>query len=486
MEGCWTMTISSELVSTFPVLLQLSAKEVVEIWNAVSSYILDQLKLGKGVLVAGLGAFAVVQEQFHHEEGAVAVRRPVFHLDIDAQWLQDFQSPTEIIPDDVSMEPLNYWRLSQATGIPLYVVRSCVQETVLLYRLLLSTRVHVPFAFKGIGVLTCEDNLLCMRFYHSCVTALEGTASMLAFVVSRIWPGHPVDFSPETTAHGIQMFPRFQLTVKKSGAEATSSTRAAGERRISGGAGGSAGRLLQRRETLPPSMLPSWETGTWQQETAKKPSASVLPPCPGSSLWKKTSGRREAAPPAQPSTALPATEGSKRALQELWEASAPWDSVEHVWPMYHEEVLRTRAERAAWDGWSTGEDQQPPQRFDETRAWAPRPPAQPRRQQAGRRWRKAEGPIPSNQMGTASKLVLQADLLSPRAAQVLRRLEPHLHQQEAFASMAERNRQKQAQKRQHPCSQCWYRFRGKDAENDGGSGGAPGRGAGKLSSFPPL
>lgn len=145
------------------------------------------------------------------------------------------------------------------------------------------------------------------------------------------------------------------------------------------------------------------------------------------------------------------------ALQELWEASAPWDSVEHVWPMYHEEVLRTRAERAAWDGWSTGEDQQPPQvptgidttdsraespycqdllwgrcqrgsgkqpprsrpalltlsppwqRFDETRAWAPRPPAQPRRQQAGRRWRKAEGPIPSNQMGTASKLVLQAE-----------------------------------------------------------------------------
>lgn len=88
------------------------------------------------------------------------------------------------LADDVSMEPLNYWRLSQATGIPLYVVRSCVQETVLLYRLLLSTRVHVPFAFKGIGVLTCEDNLLCMRFYHSCVTALEGTASMLAFVVS--------------------------------------------------------------------------------------------------------------------------------------------------------------------------------------------------------------------------------------------------------------------------------------------------------------
>uniref|UniRef100_A0A8C9FFW6 CCDC81 HU domain-containing protein n=1 Tax=Pavo cristatus TaxID=9049 RepID=A0A8C9FFW6_PAVCR len=486
MEGCWTMTISSELVSTFPALLHLSAEEVVVIWNALSHYILEQLKLGKGVLVAGLGAFAVVQEQFHSEEGTVTVQRPVFQLDVGAQWLQDFQFTIEIIPDDVKMEPLNYWRLSQATAIPLHVVQSCVQETILLYGLLLNNKVHVPFAFNGIGVLTCEDNLLCMRFYHSCVTMLEGTASLLALLRSRIWPEHPADFSLETTAHGIQMFPRFQLTVKKSGAEAASGTRAAGERRNSTGAGGSAGRLLQRRETLPPSTLPSWEPGTWQQETAKKPSASVLPPCPGSSRRMKTSVRQEADSPAQPSTALPATGGSKRVLQELWEASAPWDKVERLWPVYHKEILQAQAERTAWDSWSTGEDQQPPQQFDQTRAWAPRPPAQPRQQQAGRRWRKAEGPIPSNEMGTASKLVLQADLLSPRAAQVLRRLEPHLHHQEAFAGTAERNRQKQAQKRQHPCSRCWYRSRGKGAENDGGSSGAPSNGAGKLSIFPPL
>ena len=88
------------------------------------------------------------------------------------------------LTDDVRMEPLNYWRLSQATSIPLCVVQSCVKETILLYCLLLSTKVHVPFAFKGIGILTCEDNLLCMRFYHSCVTMLEGTASMLALILS--------------------------------------------------------------------------------------------------------------------------------------------------------------------------------------------------------------------------------------------------------------------------------------------------------------
>lgn len=54
----------------------------------------------QGVLVVGLGAFAVVQEQFHSKEGVAMVRRPVFHLDISAQWLQDFWSPTEIIPGE--------------------------------------------------------------------------------------------------------------------------------------------------------------------------------------------------------------------------------------------------------------------------------------------------------------------------------------------------------------------------------------------------
>ncbi|XP_040510428.1 coiled-coil domain-containing protein 81-like isoform X3 [Gallus gallus] len=80
MEGCWTVTISSELVYTFPTLLHLSAEEIVAIWDAVSDYILEQMKLDKGVLVPGLGLFAAVREQFHSKEVAVSVRRPVFQL----------------------------------------------------------------------------------------------------------------------------------------------------------------------------------------------------------------------------------------------------------------------------------------------------------------------------------------------------------------------------------------------------------------------
>ncbi|XP_040510426.1 uncharacterized protein LOC121107880 isoform X1 [Gallus gallus] len=58
----------------------LSFAEIVAIWDAVSDYILEQMKLDKGVLVPGLGLFAAVREQFHSKEVAVSVRRPVFQL----------------------------------------------------------------------------------------------------------------------------------------------------------------------------------------------------------------------------------------------------------------------------------------------------------------------------------------------------------------------------------------------------------------------
>lgn len=54
----------------------------------------------QGVLVPGLGLFAAVREQFHSKEVAVSVRRPVFQLDIGVLWLQDLQSPTDIIPGE--------------------------------------------------------------------------------------------------------------------------------------------------------------------------------------------------------------------------------------------------------------------------------------------------------------------------------------------------------------------------------------------------
>ncbi|XP_049682985.1 coiled-coil domain-containing protein 81-like [Accipiter gentilis] len=185
MEGCCTVAISLELSSLFPTLLHLSTKEVVAIWDAVSAYILGQLKQDKGVLVAGLGTFAMVQEQFQGKEEVYVVRRPVFRLELDVLCLQELAFPTVVIPGNVKIKPLNYKRLSRATSFPQHVVKDCVQETILLYSSQLKNGQRLSFTFKDIGVLSCNDDLLCMRFYSDCVTGLERKASRIALLHSQ-------------------------------------------------------------------------------------------------------------------------------------------------------------------------------------------------------------------------------------------------------------------------------------------------------------
>ncbi|XP_066840402.1 coiled-coil domain-containing protein 81-like [Anser cygnoides] len=492
MDGCWRVTITSDLTSAFPVLLQLSPEETEAIWDAVSKYILEELKRDKGVRVVGLGTFAVVQEQFHSKEEPLLVRRPFFELDIDELWLEEIYCPTELLPDGVKIEPLNYVQLSRATSFPLHVVKNCVQETILLYCFLLRSKEHVPFAFRDIGVLTCKDGFLCMNFYLDCVKRLESTAGLVALLHSRMWPAHLTAFSGETTARGIQMFPRFHLTVRRrpeAKASTTSQEEAAGERRMRRVSECHPGKLLQRRKRLSVPILTSWEPGTRQQDVEKKPSTSVLPPCPGSSPGTKRTDRQETAPEAMSTTtALPAPEASRRALQEVWNLSSQWDQTDCSWPTYQKLQEQARAEMAAWEAWSDGEDQQIPQRFNSQHAWTPHPPAQPRSKEVRRRWRKAENPAPAEDLGAAAKLErLRPDRLSPRARQVLERLEPHRHQQSVFRNVAEANRLRQEQQQQLPCARCWYRSGGEGAGNgDGGSSGALSKGAGTLPRFPPL
>ncbi|NWW91329.1 CCD81 protein, partial [Rhynochetos jubatus] len=134
----------------------------------------------QGVLITGLGTFATVQERFHGKKEVYVVQRPVFCLDIDASCLQELMFPTVVIPGDVKIKPLDYRWLSRATSFPLHVVEDCVQETILLYCFQLKTGQHLSFDFKDIGILSCKDNILCMRFYSDCVTGLETQASWIA------------------------------------------------------------------------------------------------------------------------------------------------------------------------------------------------------------------------------------------------------------------------------------------------------------------
>lgn len=87
-----------------------------------------------------------------------------------------------LLVGNVKIKPLNYRQLSRVTSFPQYVVEDCVQETILLYSLQLRDGQCLPFVFKAIGVLCCKDDVLCMRFYPSCITGLESKAGCIALL----------------------------------------------------------------------------------------------------------------------------------------------------------------------------------------------------------------------------------------------------------------------------------------------------------------
>ncbi|KFQ89678.1 Coiled-coil domain-containing protein 81, partial [Phoenicopterus ruber ruber] len=136
----------------------------------------------QGVVVPGLGTFAVVQKHVFGTQEVFVVRRPIFQLAIDKFWLEGLECPTEIIPDDVKVEPLNLQQLSRATGFPQRTVEDCVRETVLLYSFQLRNGKRFAFAFRDVGALACKGNFLCMQFYYRCITGLESTASPIALL----------------------------------------------------------------------------------------------------------------------------------------------------------------------------------------------------------------------------------------------------------------------------------------------------------------
>ncbi|XP_068886984.1 uncharacterized protein [Aphelocoma coerulescens] len=328
---------------------------------------------------------------------------------MDMSCLRELVFPTVMIPGDIKIMPLDYCWLSQTNSLPPDMVRGCVEETILLYSFQLSTRQCPAFTFENIGILSCQDNVLCMQFHCSCIAELASQDIWVALLLTRLWvPGSGVN-NGVTTAQGMQaaqahMFPRFQLAVSE--AFSTQHTKVAEKHRV--------------RTELPPfpgeqehpgkfslPMLPNQRPGKRQQEPGPKPPSSVLPPCPASSPKMKETGGQELAPSARPDIILLASENCQRALQV----------------------------------------------FGAGGVWAPHRPSKPPRKGVTARWKKSGTPLPTEKM--AERFQPGTRHLSPRAIQVLRGLEPHQMRRNIFMFLAENNQRRQEQQRQFCSSRCW-------------------------------
>ncbi|XP_067168455.1 coiled-coil domain-containing protein 81-like isoform X2 [Apteryx mantelli] len=439
----------------------------------------------QAVLVGGLGTFFTLQEQFCLRSGKVlAVQRPVFHLSTAVDWLLGLKRPAVTLPDNVKLKWLNYRRLSWDTGFPVRVVESCVQETVLLFSSHLLKKEHVTFVFKYIGVLACKGDEAGMKFCPYLIHLLESKAGLLAALHSRPWPMDAESSGGETASAGIQsspahVFPRFQLTVegKAKGKAAPRWCRweikALGELRSTRSSGeGHGGKLLQSQQQLALPMLPNSAAGTRQQDPAEESRASLLPPCPGSSPRTKKASKQQPPPAASSTAALAIPESCRRILQETVELRAQWDRRQSLGSLYRERHKEAEAEQAAWKAWSAGEGAEPAQDFGREETWAPHPPAQPRRKERSVRWKRQEKPPPVEEKKAGAKLeTVQPHHLSPRAAQILKSLQPYKARRETFKYIAERKRQQQAEQKQCPCTRrsCWYGTAGGSTKNVSGA-----------------
>ncbi|XP_005055245.1 PREDICTED: uncharacterized protein LOC101811016 [Ficedula albicollis] len=385
-----------------------------------------------GVLVPGLGTFAVVHEQINGKEELYVVRRPVFQLDMDMSCLQELVFPTVMIPGDIEVLPLDYWWLSQTNSLPPDVVRGCVEETILLYSFQLRDRQRPAFAFQNIGILSCLDNVLCMQFHRSCIAGLESQDTWVALLLTKLNVlGSGVN-NGVATVQGVQthMFPRFQLAVSED--FSTQPTKAAEKQWVKTEEKEHPGNF-----SLP--VLPYQRPGMRQQEPGPKPPASVLTQCPASSLRMREIDGKELAPSARPDITLVASEDCQRALQEVWQLSAEWEHGNSHW-------REQKVEWAAWEAWAAGEDQQMQQVFGIGGAWAPHRPSQLPRKGVTVRWGRAGTPLPTEKM--SERFQPGTRHLSSRAIQVLCGLEPHQTRRNIFMFLAENNRRRQEQQRQ--------------------------------------
>ncbi|NXX50405.1 CCD81 protein, partial [Tricholaema leucomelas] len=136
----------------------------------------------QAVQVPGLGTFAMLQEQLcRHQEDSL-LRRPSFQPGTAQGGLQGMAWHSEGNPGDSHPKALNTSWLSRATSLPQKVVEGCLQETLLLFGLQLQAGHEVAFTFKDLGVLCRSRDLLCLRFYPSCVARLEPKATMGALL----------------------------------------------------------------------------------------------------------------------------------------------------------------------------------------------------------------------------------------------------------------------------------------------------------------
>ncbi|XP_026723232.1 coiled-coil domain-containing protein 81-like isoform X2 [Athene cunicularia] len=186
------------------------------IWDAVASYIQEQLLLHKGVRIATFGYFDTVSRQIQVGEETVTIHRPVFHLARNLLTVRNLTDIKAYLPGNKELEPLKYSKVAAAASVSRQKAMGCIQGTMSLLSYCLGKGENIAFVLKDIGVLLIEGKNIEMKFYYDFLERLSGKENLekvifkvprlLDMVVSQMVPVASLSFSGH-----VVIFPELEM-----------------------------------------------------------------------------------------------------------------------------------------------------------------------------------------------------------------------------------------------------------------------------------
>ncbi|XP_035200877.1 uncharacterized protein LOC118177340 [Oxyura jamaicensis] len=238
---------------------------------------LQQFTLKKGVAVDVLGVFYILRNHSSKVNRDMVV--PRFHLSERVAQVQGLSYTSSNIPDYIKVVPLDYSQLSQQTSIPEKLVKECVNDIVVLFSWGAGLGEDYDLVFKGIGSLMSRNKILTMRYRREFLLAIDGTGTLLEYLLSNPWTKICVLSGKEpdpfhVRPSGIRVLPAFKIKLPPGReAEELSSTERDNEKEKGSsfpGAGSPQAKHLKHQKKRPLSSLKVAKDKKGQQDSIRK------------------------------------------------------------------------------------------------------------------------------------------------------------------------------------------------------------------------
>ncbi|KAF6732670.1 Coiled-coil domain-containing protein 81 [Oryzias melastigma] len=160
-------------------LSQLSKKDFEFVWGAISFYIERQITLQKGVHLPGLGTFTFSQQNLDIGHKFIRNQQPIFIVAGKlAGCLGLKQDAPLAAATHLPVVQLNFAAVSQDSPFSREVVEGCFRETLELLYGALASQKHVSLPFKGVGILSFNNNKVQMKFNRDFLNAMSRTVRL--------------------------------------------------------------------------------------------------------------------------------------------------------------------------------------------------------------------------------------------------------------------------------------------------------------------